>query len=98
MRKVTLQTRLAEADWHIAQTRKCIAQLKALVRERKRAKRDASVSQELIALSEEVLRLMLARRKFIWWALNALPRKQPKRIRGVPGRKDTPIPYPWPAG
>ena len=31
---------------------------------------DASGSQELVALSEEVLRVMLARRKFISWALS----------------------------
>jgi hypothetical protein len=34
-------------------------------------KRDASGSQELVALSEGMLRLMLARRKFIEWALTA---------------------------
>jgi hypothetical protein len=33
-------------------------------------KRDASGSQELVALSEGMLRLMLARRKFIEWALS----------------------------
>jgi hypothetical protein len=64
---------LAEADRHIAETRKCIARQKALVELMKREKRDASGSQELVALSEEVLRLMLARREFISWALGALP-------------------------
>jgi hypothetical protein len=60
---------LVEADWHIAETRKCIAQQKALVEAMKCEKRDASGSQELVALSEGMLRLMLARRKFIEWAL-----------------------------
>jgi hypothetical protein len=63
MRKVMHQ-RLAEADRHIAETRKCIAQEKALVEAITREKRDAARFQELLALSEEVLRLMLARRKF----------------------------------
>ena len=70
MRKVTLHARLAEADWQIAETRKCIAQQKALVEGMKRVKRDSSGSQELVALSEEALRLMLAHRKFISWALS----------------------------
>jgi len=70
MRKVTRPTRLAEANWHIAETRKCIARHKALIEVMKREKRDTSGSQELLALSEELLRLMLARRKFIEWALS----------------------------
>ena len=70
MRKVTHPSRLAEANWHIAETRKCIARQKALLEAMKREKRDVSGSQELLALSEEVLRLMLARRKFISWTLS----------------------------
>ena len=54
----------------IAETRKCNAQQKALVEAMKCEKRDASGSQELVALSEGMMRLMLARRKFIDWALS----------------------------
>ena len=61
---------LVEADWHIAETQKSIAQQKALLEAMKCEKRDASGSQELVALSEGMLRLMLARRKFIEWALS----------------------------
>jgi hypothetical protein len=43
---------LVEADWHIAETRKCIVQQNALVEAMKCEKRDASGSQELVALSE----------------------------------------------
>ena len=75
MLKVTHPTRLAEANWHIAKTRECIARQKALVEAMKRQKRDVSGSQELVALSEQLLRLMLARRKFIEWALSASLRK-----------------------
>jgi hypothetical protein len=69
MRKVTRPTRLAEANWHIAETRECIARQKALIGAMKRAKRHVSGSQELLAQSVDSLRLMLARRKFILWAL-----------------------------
>ena len=61
---------LVEADWHIAEIRKWIAQQKALVEAMKCEKHDASGCQELVALSEGMLRLMLARRKFIEWALS----------------------------
>ena len=57
MRKVTHPTRLAEANWHIAETRKCIARQTALLEAMKREKRDVSGSRELLALSEEALRL-----------------------------------------
>jgi hypothetical protein len=70
MHKVTCPTRLAEANWHIAKTRECIARQKALVEAMKREKRDVSGCRELLALSQGVLRLMLARRKFISWALS----------------------------
>src|SRR5215470_12996410 len=65
MRMVTRPTRLAEANWHIAETRKCIARQKALLEAMKHEKRDVSGSRELLAMSEEMLRLMVARRKFI---------------------------------
>jgi len=75
MRKVTRPTRLAEANWHIAKIRKCIARQKVLVEAMNREERDVSGSRELLTLSEELLRLMLARRKFISWALSASPKK-----------------------
>jgi hypothetical protein len=75
VRKVMHQ-HLAEADRHIAETRNCIAQQKTLVELMRREKRDAPACQALVALSEEALRLMLARRKFISWALNALTRNE----------------------
>jgi hypothetical protein len=78
MLKVTCPTRLAEANWHIAKTRECIARQKALVEAMKREKRDVSGSRELLALSEQMLRLMLARRKFIAWVLSASSRNQPR--------------------
>jgi hypothetical protein len=48
---------LVEADWHMAETRKCIVQQKVLVGAMKCEKRDASGYQELVALSEGMLRL-----------------------------------------
>ena len=81
MRKVTRPTRLAEANWHIAETRKCIAQQKALIKAMKREKRDVSGSRELLALTEEMLRLMLARPQVYLLGTQRLLTKSTLRMR-----------------
>jgi hypothetical protein len=48
MLKVTRATRLAEANWHIAKTRECIARQKALVEAMKREKRGVSRARSVV--------------------------------------------------
>jgi hypothetical protein len=71
MDRASLERRLANADKHIVEGMRHIAQQKALIQGMERLGRDTSTSKRLLRIFEETLRLHTAERDKLLRQLNA---------------------------
>jgi hypothetical protein len=71
MDRASLERRLANADKHIGEGMRHIAQQKALIQGMERLGRDTSMSKQLLQTFEEMLRLHTADRDKLLRELNA---------------------------
>ena len=71
MDRASLERRLANADKHIVEGMRHIAQQKKLIQGMERLRRDTSMSKQLLQTFEETVRLHTADRDKLLRALNA---------------------------